>query len=123
MAYVDYTFYTDEYKGVMPFADFEKYSIEASREIDIATFDRASTALATMAIKVKLATCTLADLLLLQNEINTKTDNGKVSGFSNDGYSESFADSKQLSESFEKDKNKIFKDFLSFPINLIYRGL
>jgi hypothetical protein len=123
MAYADYTFYTDEYKGAMSSADFEKYSVSASREIDIATFDRSKDAPDNMVDKLKLATCSLADLLYKNDKINAETNNGTVSSVSNDGYSQSFTDNKQVKEKFESGKNNIFKSYLTFPVNLMYRGL
>lgn len=67
MAYVDYTFYIDDYHGTaVAAADFEKLAEEASAVIDYLTFDRAEPIITantetSLIDKIKRAVCAVMD--------------------------------------------------------------
>lgn len=95
-AYADYSFYTTTYKGsTIPFDQFERLALEASAEVDYQTFERASVVVieaveAALIEKIKMATCSIADLLfVIEQEGKGKT--GTVSGERVGDYSVNYA--------------------------------
>ena len=87
MAYSDYIFYTNEYKGELTEADYTRQLPRASAEIDRMTFNRAKTATGDNATAVKLAECAVIDELNYQGIAGA----GAVTSESNDGISRSYA--------------------------------
>ena len=68
-AYVDFTFYTEEFLGTtIPEADFPKLALDASMLLDSYTFDRIPAVIeantdANLIFKIKMSTCAIAEEL------------------------------------------------------------
>ena len=67
--YADYIFYIDKYMGEMPQEDFEKLVIRASAEVRKNIFDRD---ISGYEEEVKLATCSVADILFKIQELEQR---------------------------------------------------
>lgn len=87
MAYSDYSFYTNEYKGTISEAAYSRLLPRASAEIDRMTFNRARTATGENLVAVKMAECAVIDELNYQGTGGT----GDVVSESNDGISRSYS--------------------------------
>ena len=83
--YSDYTFYMNEYKGVLGSEEYTRLAVRASAEIDRLTFNRAATATGSDLEAVKMAECAVAD------ELHTIEMGGDITSESNDGVSRSYA--------------------------------
>lgn len=82
MIAVDYSFYTDTFRGTAEEADFNRLAVKASAYLDRVTFDRITDSLPTgTLIRVRLALCELVDALQLNER------GGGVASESNDGVS------------------------------------
>lgn len=82
MAYADFTYYSQEYGGTMPEADFKRLSRQASAFLDTVTFDRIKSTLPKAVMdKVRAACCAVADACLLNEQ------GGGVASETNDGVS------------------------------------
>lgn len=89
MAYSDYTFYANEYKGTLEDEVYTRLLPRASAEIDRMTFNRARTATREVLTAVKLAECAVLEELEYQGANGA----GDVTSESNDGISRSYATS------------------------------
>lgn len=80
MVYADYQFYTDEYHGTMPEANFSRLAIRASAYLDYITSDRAKS-YNDRDNKLKMACCAVADdyLSLEQGGGIASESNGRLS--------------------------------------------
>lgn len=87
MAYSDYTFYTNEYKGTLAEGAYTRLLPRATAEIDRITFNRAKTASGEHSVAVKFAECAVIDELNYQGISGA----GDVVSESNDGISRSYA--------------------------------
>lgn len=87
MAYSDYSFYTNEYKGTVTEAVYSRLLTRATAEIDRMTFNRARTATGDNLDAVKMAECAVIDELNYQGTGGA----GDVTSESNDGISRSYA--------------------------------
>lgn len=87
MAYSDYSFYSDEYKGTISEAVYNRLLPRASAEIDRMTFNRAKTAIGDNLTAVKMAECAVIEELNYQGTGGT----GDVVSESNDGISRSYS--------------------------------
>jgi hypothetical protein len=87
MAYSDYTFYLDEYKGTVAESVYSRLIPRAAAEIDRMTFNRARKASEADLIAVKFAECAVVDELNFQGASGA----GDVVSESNDGISRSYA--------------------------------
>lgn len=67
--YTDYIFYKDTYKGNMPQSDFDRLVIRASAEVRKNISNRP---IEVFENEVQLATCSVADLLLKIEQVETK---------------------------------------------------
>lgn len=82
MTYADYAYYSQEYGGTMPEADFKRLSRQASAFLDMVTFDRIASGQPEKVMeKVKAACCAVADAYLLNEQ------GGGVASETNDGVS------------------------------------
>jgi len=78
-ALADYEFYTDTYKGALiPAADFDRYALDASAEVECQTFERASAIIDAgtelpLIEKIKMATCAVAETLFKQDSKTSGT--------------------------------------------------
>lgn len=87
MAYSDYTFYKDEYKGTVAEEVYTRLLPRATAEIDRMTFNRARTASGDNITAVKFAECAVVDELNYQGTSGA----GDVTSESNDGISRSYS--------------------------------
>lgn len=85
MAYADYEYYCNTYKGTMQQPDFERLCRRASAYLDMVTFGRVSHAPNSLAERIQNACCAVADAMYRQE------CGGVVVSASNDGYSETYA--------------------------------
>ena len=87
MAYSDYAFYKDEYKGMLAEEVFTRLLPRATAEIDRMTLNRARTASGENGAAVKLAECAVVEELNNQGAYGA----GDIVSESNDGISRSYA--------------------------------
>lgn len=119
MAYANYNYYQNEYGGVMPSSDFNRHIIKASREIDLATQDRAQTAPASMGTRLRSCACELADLYHADAKRLESSEGGTVNSVNNDGYSVSFVSAKDAEEALKVNERKALAKYLKRPVNLM----
>lgn len=82
MVYADFAYYSGEYGGTMPEADFKRLSRQASAFLDRVTFDRVAAGQPEAVMeKVRAACCAVADAYLLNEQ------GGGVASETNDGVS------------------------------------
>lgn len=87
MAYSDYTFYRDVYRGTVAEGVYTRLLPRATAEIDRLTFNRAHTATGNDLTAVKFAECAVLEELNYQGAMGA----GDVVSESNDGISRSYA--------------------------------
>ena len=85
--YADYTFYTGTYNGALTEAEFLRYGVRATGEINRITSKRAKEATGEDLELVKFAECAVIDELSYQS----LGGSGDVTSESNDGVSRSYA--------------------------------
>ncbi|MEG1406569.1 MAG: hypothetical protein RSD23_01830 [Ruthenibacterium sp.] len=125
MPYADYCFYITEYQGKMSGEEFARYVVHASRQIDSLTFDRARTASIAMLRRLQLCCCAVADALQTQDMQNAMTHNGTLASENVNGYGVSYQNQgtdAQRQAALKIELRNICADYLTAPINLMYRG-
>ena len=85
--YADYAFYTGAYNGALTEAEYERFVVRATAEINRITSQRAKTATGEDLEQVKFAECAIIDELSYQS----LGGSGDVTSESNDGISRSYA--------------------------------
>lgn len=85
--YADFAFYKDTYNGALTEAEYDRFSVRASAEINRITSQKAKTATGELLELVKLAECAVIDELNYQSFGGS----GDVTSESNDGISRSYA--------------------------------
>lgn len=128
MAYADYAFYTDVYKGDMSAEEFEQWAAKAGLQIDRVTTGRAAGAPSCMERALALCCCVLAEQLSAWAEQDARTQGGLVSREEVDGYSVSYSSGGEAEQSGQADSRRrelrnICADYLTWPINLMYTGV
>lgn len=130
--YTDYDFYKDTYMGNMPESDFDKMVIRASAEVRKNIFGRDIT---NYKEEVQMATCSVADILLKIEQLETRKDklvssNAKdkvVSSESVGDLSRTFATPNltDLEKEISNQKNKILEEIKLYLLHtgLLYRGV
>ena len=131
--YTDYDFYSNTYKGDMPEEKFGKLVIGASYEVQKNIFNRDITGYED---EVKLATCSVADILLKIEQIEEKksklissANSDKIIASESVGdYSRTFANSndiKDLDTQISDQKEKIKEELKKYLLNtgLLFRGV
>lgn len=117
MAYADYAYYSQEYGGTMPEADFKRLSRQASAFLDTVAFDRIKSTLPKAVMdKVRDACCAVADALLLNEQ------GGGVASETNDGISVTYV----AGVSNAKTDNQRLREAASLYLahtGLLYRGV
>ena len=114
MAYTDYTYYTDTYKGfAIPQNAFDYYSERASEELQQRVNVDVSEVLATYTNEIQKAVCAIADVLYDEKENGTVTSEKALS------YSVSYDVSKK--DSVDKSIIKLLYRYLS-KTTLLYNG-
>lgn len=90
MAYADYEYYCNTYKGTMQQPDFERLCLRASAYLDMVTFGRVLHAPNSLAGRIQNACCAVADAMLLNehgggiaSETNGKVTVNYIAGISN----------------------------------------
>ena len=87
MAYSDYTFFQNEYRGTVAESVYTRLLPRATAEIDRMTFNRARSATGETLLAVKLAECAVLEELNYQGTQGA----GDVVSESNDGISRSYS--------------------------------
>lgn len=80
MLYADFKYYSNDYRGTMKQADFDRLAVQASAYLDEQTFGRIEGKWTDDA-RIKAACCAVVDALLLNEQ------GGGIASESNDGYS------------------------------------
>jgi hypothetical protein len=115
MAYADYTYYTDTFRGIkIPSESFNYYSDRASEELDFYVNVTISEILDDYTTEIKKAVCAVADLVY--DNANT----GIVKSESSLSYSVSYDTSR--GKALEKNIYNIISKYLS-KTNLLFRGV
>ncbi len=131
--YTDYDFYKDTYKGDMPKTDFDKLVTRASAEVRKNIFNRD---IKGYEDEVQMTTCSVADILLKIEQLETRKDklvssdavDKVVSSESVGDLSRTFANTTNLTD-LEKEisnqKNKIIEEIRLYLLRtgLLYRGV
>ena len=131
--YTDYDFYKDTYKGDMPKTDFDKLVTRASAEVRKNIFNRD---IKGYEDEVQMTTCSVADILLKIEQLETRKDklvssnavDKVVSSESVGDLSRTFANTTNLTD-LEKEisnqKNKIIEEIRLYLLHtdLLYRGV
>jgi hypothetical protein len=120
--YATYDYYLNAYDGDLSEADFARCARRASRQIDIATCDRAETAPESMAVHLQQCCCELTDQFHRLENLETTTDAGLLASASNDGVSENYGGYAAALKQCRDDIRSICLRWLSLPVNLMYRG-
>ncbi len=117
MAYADYAYYTGEYGGAMPEADFKRLARQASAYLDNVTFERIKSTLPkSMMDKVRDACCAAADAYLLAEQ------GGGIASEANDGISVTYV----AGVGNTKTENQRLREAVSLYLGntgLLYRGV
>lgn len=117
MITVDYTFYTDTFKGKASKEDFERLDIKASAYLDRVTFGRLSDVKDDAVLeKAKLARCAVLDAYLLNEQ------GGGVASESNDGITVNYV----AGISNTKTENQRLREAVGLFLggtDLLYRGV
>lgn len=123
MVYADYEYYSNQFFGdTIPAADYVKYAVRASREIDRLTMGRAAKAGENMFPGLSNCTCEIAELLHAEDVAAQRTGNGIIASESNDGISVSFVQGAAA----DRIAGKVLetaKHWLCWPVNLLYPGV
>ena len=122
MPYADYAYYAGTFGGGMTQEEFARTSAKAGRLIDVQTFDRAASAPASMRTRLKNCCCELAERLLALDAADRATQGGLLTGVNTDGYGESYVTGTALRAETESAAAAICRQWLSYPVNLVYRG-
>lgn len=128
MAYADYTFYQDTYRGSLTEAEFDRWAARASLQIDQATQNRAASAPPTMERALALCCCTLTELLASWDAQDQATLGGSIASEDVDGYRVSYRGSNAAEQvdpavRRRREVHSICADHLCHPVNLMYRGV
>lgn len=110
--YADYAYYRDVYGGKMSEASYAHMALKADTAIDYQTQGRAAEC-QEMAENIKMCACVLADAYFY----TTRAPLG-VKSESNDGGSVTYSDPTEIKTGILS----ILREYLSFPVNLLYRG-
>lgn len=116
--YSDFPFYKDTYNGVLTEAEYNRFSVRATAEINRVTSGKAKTAEGENIIEaVKMAECAVIDELSFQS----LGGSGDVTSESNDGISRSYATG-AVSKSSRQRIDAAAYTWLS-STNLLYCGI
>lgn len=126
--YTAYDFYKDTYKGNMPESDFDRLVIRASYEVRKNIFNRPIT---DYEEEVQLATCSVADILLKIEQLETKKDttisDKTLKSESVANYSRTFETSSvnDIEVEISNQKSKIIEEIRMYLLDtgLLYRGV
>ena len=126
--YTDYDFYKDTYKGNMPESDFDKLVIRASYEVRKNIFNRL---IKGFEEEVQLATCSVADILLKIEQLETKKQTTmsekRLKSESVANYSRTFetTDMTDIDVQISNQRNKIIEEIRMYLLDtgLLYRGV
>ena len=121
---VDYTYYSVEYGGTAVEQDgFPRVMREACAYVDQITYGRLH-GLSEIPEEARLAACAVADVVQAKYAAIDKLGAAAgVKSFTNDGYSESFADAAQLSDDFARRMADAAAVYISRSHPLRYAGI
>lgn len=125
MVYADYEYYVLRYGGSLEENAFDSLIKEASRLIDSKTNYKAEGAYNSgrMAENIKIATCSIIDILQAEHKHAEASQNGAIQAENNDGYSVTYKDGTTLKSAFKAEINEVCERYLTSPINLLLRWL
>lgn len=128
MAYADYAFYRDTFRGELDAAAFDRWAARASLEIDRATEDRAASAPPVMERALALCCCTLTDRLAVWDAQDKATQSGLIVSEEVDGYRVGYrqagtTEKEDTATKRRREVHSICADYLCAPVNLMYRGV
>lgn len=126
--YTDYDFYKNIYKGNMPESDFDRLAIRASYEVRKNIFNRP---IIGYEEEVQLATCSVADILLKIEQLETKKNiaisDKTLKSESVGDYSRTFDTSSvsDIETEISNQKFKIIEEIRMYLLDtgLLYRGV
>jgi len=128
-SYVDYTYYTGTYKGTkIPSTSFDKFGLRASYVIKNVLMGKDYTDYndTDYTTDVKMATCSIADILYDEETYADNTSNGSITSEKIGDYSKSFGNQETVSkETDKKVKKELFMylgmtGLLNRSINCVY---
>lgn len=132
LLYADYDFYTSTYLGTL-FLDDEgneeenmwtRCEREASLYIDKMTYGRLINNPLKVTDNVKNAVCAVCDVIYKHIKMEDRVSgNSEVSSFSDDGYSESYKDTKTQANDFELKKYEALSTYILPSDALRYAGV
>lgn len=119
MGYIDYSYYTDTYKGSsIPESAFDRVANKAQAKIDYYTFNRIDET-ADYMNKVKMCCCDIAEQIYTHD--TAKTGNGIASEKVYD-YSVTYVSQKETEQAFNSKIVSCINEWLAMT-GLLYRGL
>lgn len=128
MAYADYAFYQDTFRGELDAAAFDRWAAKASLVIDQATENRAGCAPPEMERALALCCCELAERLSAWDAQDKATQGGVIASEEVDGYRIGYRGSNAAEQQDPVARRRralhnICADHLCAPVNLMYRGV
>ena len=115
--YADYAYYTDTYKGaVIDTASFPKYSMKATQEIKLRTFNRIAED--NIPTEAKMCCCELAEYLYKQD---TKDHDEDIQSEKKGEWSTTYVSGKEAEELKQNKIHEIIYNWLAMT-GLLYRG-
>lgn len=118
MGYIDYSYYTDTYKGSsIPESAFDRVANKAQAKVDYYTFNRIDKTESYMD-KVKMCCCELAEQIYSHD--SAKTGNGIASEKVYD-YSVTYVGQKEIEQALNNNINTTINEWLAMT-GLLYRG-
>lgn len=128
MAYADYAFYRDTFRGELTEPEFDRWAAKAALEIDRATQNRAASAPPGMERALALCCCELAERLAAWDAQDKVTGGGTIASEEVDGYRIGYRGSNAAEQQDpvarrRRETHNICTDHLCTPVNLMYRGV
>ena len=121
--YADYEYYISAYKGNLAEEEFEKSIMKASAYVRRVTFGRTDDNMEME--EVKLATCSVCDLIANDEKVRSKHSGRVVTSENTDGYSVSYESGGNGKTADELLGRKIFDtlELYLMPTGLLYMGV
>lgn len=124
-SYITYEYYTDTYKGsVIPSTSFDRVGLKASYQIDLFILGKDFTNYngVDYTDNVKMATCSIAEILYNQDTFTNNSIGGAVTSESIGDYSRSFSNQEQITAETKKRIDRELSTYLGMT-GLLYRGI
>lgn len=115
--YSTWEYYSGEYGGQLPQAEYNRRAPDAKYEIDRLTMGNAATAPDTMADRLARCECKMVDVMAASADLGLTAG---VSSVNNDGFSVSFEAG--ASAAYRREVENIARALLTQPVNLLFSG-